>query len=76
MEIQQRIISFKIYNPGILLFRRSNLALSLGDKLTARIKPFHVNMKSYICIRHVHNTGMPVTFNTFAAKHLKNPIPQ
>ena len=45
-------------------FLRSNFALSLGDKLAARIEPFHVNTKPCICIRHVQNTGMPVTFNT------------
>ena len=49
-------------------FWRSNLALSLGDKLTARLEPFlhsvHVNMKPCSGMRHVQNIGMPVTFNT------------
>ena len=60
------MISFKIYNPGILL--RLNLVLSSGDKLTARMEPFlhsvHVNMKLCSSMRHVQNIGMPVTFNT------------
>ena len=42
MKIQQIITSFKIYNPGMLLFltTKLNLALSLVDKLTARMEPF------------------------------------
>ena len=66
------MISFKIYNPGILL--KSNLAPSSGDKLTARMEPFFtfctckheavLNMKSCSSMRHVQNIGMPVTFNT------------
>ena len=40
-KIQQLIISFKIYNPGMLLFLTTEyLALSLVDSLTARMEPF------------------------------------